>query len=234
MKKIVGITNGGDLGEGKYRIDTKYVSSVANAGAIPIMLTPTTAKEEIEQLLDMCDGILLSGGPDIDPSIYGEEKLAECGYVSDERDGFELELTKAALERNMPILAICRGIQILNVAAGGTLWQDIPSQIKTDVAHSSPTSDYTARHNVKITDSKIIDAVGFNSDCFEVNSFHHQALKSVAQRFKVMAVSEKDDIIEGVYDPEAKYVVGVQWHPERLGEIDENARALFSSFTEAL
>ena len=128
MKKIVGISHAGDAKEGVYRIGAEYVRSLTDAGALPVLLTPARTKEEIAQLLDMCDGILLSGGPDYDPSLYGEEKLEECGEVSAERDAFEILLTKAALERGMPVLAICRGIQTLNVACGGSLWQDIPSQ----------------------------------------------------------------------------------------------------------
>ena len=233
-KKIVGITNGGDLGEGKYRIDTQYVRSVANAGALPVMLTPTDKKEDIERILDACDGILLSGGPDVDPSLYGEEKIDACGAVSEERDGFELALARAALRSGTPILAICRGIQVLNVAAGGSLWQDIPSQIENCDRHSSSGDDYKAEHMVTLTDDKIAELVGFGAEEFLVNSYHHQALKRVADGFAVMARSVKDGIVEGIYDPRARYVVGVQWHPERLAEKDANASCLFDSFVKAL
>lgn len=234
MKKIVGITHGGDSGEGRYRIDAKYVSALAEEGAIPILLTPAAEGEDLERILDLCDGILLSGGPDIAPELYGEEKLAACGSVSEERDRFEIALTRAAFKRDMPILAICRGIQVLNVALGGSLWQDIPSQIEGAAAHSSASGAPAVRHGVRITDGRILNIVGFGADELEVNSFHHQALKRVAQPLEVMAVSGEDNLIEGVYAPNAKYTVGVQWHPERLYGSDENAEVLFKSFVEAL
>lgn len=234
MKKIIGISHSGDAKEGVYRIGEEYVRSLTDAGAMPVILTPAHSKEEIDQLLDMCDGILLSGGPDYDPSLYGEEKLADCGEVSAERDAFEILLTKAALERGMPVLAICRGIQTLNVACGGSLWQDIPSQIEGAIHHSTYGDGVNAIHNVKISDDGIFDKIDFGEKCFEVNSFHHQALKRLADRLTVFAISEQDGVIEGAYDKNAKFTVGVQWHPERLSDRDENAKAIFRAFVEAL
>ena len=234
MKKIVGISHSGDAKEGVYRIGAEYVRSLTDAGALPVLLTPARTKEEIDQLLDMCDGILLSGGPDWDPALYGEEKLAECGEISSERDEFELLLAQAALERGMPVLAICRGIQTLNVACGGSLWQDVPSQIEGAIHHSTYGDGVKAIHNVKISEDGILGKIGFCEKCFEVNSFHHQALKRVAERLTVFAVREQDGVIEGAYDKNAKFTVGVQWHPERMSDSDENAKIIFRAFVEAL
>jgi putative glutamine amidotransferase len=234
MKKIVGLSHAGDKKEGTYRLCEQYVNCIAREGAIPVILTPTGAADDVEQIVDMCDGIVLTGGPDVDPCIYGEEKLAECGDISKERDGFELALAKIAFERRKPILAICRGIQVLNVAFGGTLWQDIPSQIPDSVQHSTGKDDYKARHNVTLSCEGILARINFDKKEFEVNSYHHQSIKDIAEPFEIMAISSADGVIEGIYAPNHKFVVGVQWHPERLAHEDVNAKVLFEAFVKAL
>lgn len=232
-KKIVGLTPGGDAAEGTYRVGADYIKSVLAAGALPLILPSCEDDESIEQLLDMCDGILLIGGPDIEPARYGEEKIEKIGEISEERDGFELKLAKMAFERDIPMLGICRGIQTLNVAFGGTLWQDIPSQINTHVQHAT-VNGIKAEHKVKIVNGKKANIPKEGNYSFSVNSFHHQAVKKVAEGFEIMAVSEDDGIIEAIYAPEKKFTVGIQWHPEKMASKDENAMAIFEAFAKSL
>ena len=232
MKKIVGYSSAGDSAEGKYRIDSAYVNKIVAAGAIPIMLPPTDKADDLEAIVDMCDGILLTGGPDINPEIYGEAKLAECGEISAERDANELALCRISLEKKKPLLAICRGIQVLNVACGGTLWQDIPSQIAEAGQHAT-ANGIKAEHTVLIVDEKAIARFGFADNEFSVNSFHHQAIKEIGKDLCVIATSKEDGIIEAVSKTGEVFTLGVQWHPERLDN-DRNAKAIFESFVKAL
>lgn len=233
MRKIVGCSAGGSAAEGKYRIDAAYVRSIMAAGAIPIVLPSTADGAILEEALSVCDGVLLTGGPDIDPLIYGEIKKDECGDISAERDANELELCKLALSQNKPILAICRGVQVLNVACGGTLWQDIASQIENAVQHRTENG-VKAEHNVIINDREILSSIPFEKEVFATNSFHHQAIKELGEGVCVMALSEEDRIVEGVYVKDKKFAVGVQWHPERLSDLDANAAVIFDAFVRAL
>ncbi len=233
MTKIIGLSPAGDAEKGSYRIASEYFKSLADVRAVPIMLSPTKDEKIIEQMLNMCDGILLTGGPDIDPILYGEEKIEKCGEISEERDSFELLLTKMAVEKNKPVLAICRGVQVLNVAFGGSLWQDIPSQIVASVQHRTE-NEIKAEHIVRIIDGNFSDVIEFTNREFCVNSFHHQSVKRLADGFKIMAISPNDSVIEGIYHPEKRFVVGVQWHPERMSAYDENAKRIFEAFVRSL
>lgn len=233
MRKIVGCSAGGGASEGKYRVDAAYLRSVSEAGAIPIILPPTDDAEALESALSLCDGVLLTGGPDIDPVLYGEEKLEECGEISAERDANELALCALALKLDKPLLAICRGVQVLNVACGGTLWQDISSQVENSVQHST-INQVKAEHKVVISDGEILSLIPFGENAFSVNSFHHQALKGIGKDVCVMAISAEDGVIEGVYVKGRKFAVGVQWHPERLSATDENAAVIFKAFVDAM
>ena len=231
--KIIGLSPAGDANEGIYRVAQEYFRSIIEAGAMPVMLSPAADEKTIEQMLNMCDGILLTGGPDVDPVFYNEEKTEHCGEISEERDRFELKLARMAVDSNKPVLAICRGEQVLNVAFGGSLWQDIPSQVESSVTHRAEDK-IKPEHSVKITDSEFLKTIGFEKSEFVVNSFHHQSVKRLANGFEVMAVCKEDSIVEGIYRPDKKFVVGVQWHPELMTPHDENARKIFKAFIESL
>lgn len=233
VSKIVGLSPAGDASEGVYRVASEYFKSLADAEAMPIMLSPTGNEKIIEKILDMCDGILLTGGPDIDPILYGEGKIEKCDNISHERDRFELLLAKMAVEKNKPVLAICRGVQVLNVAFGGSLWQDIPSQMAVSVQHQTE-NEIKAEHTVRITDDSFFDTIEFTDKEFCTNSFHHQSVKHLADGFRVMAICAEDSVIEGIYHPAKRFVVGVQWHPERMSAYDENARRIFEAFARSL
>lgn len=232
-KKIVGITMSGSARSGSYDVGSQYASGIAEAGGAVVMLAEIKDKSVIDALVDMCDGILLTGGADVSPRFYGEERMAECGESCEERDSFELELVRRALEKDKPILCICRGVQLLNVAFGGSLWQDIPSQCPESICHRS-SGENPATHNVEITDTAVLEKIGFFPDPFIVNSYHHQAVKEVGEGLAVFARAEGDRMVEGVYAPQRKFVLGVQWHPELWHTNDDNAKAIFKGFVDAL
>ena len=232
-RKIVGLSCSGSTKSGTYKLGAQYATSIAMAGGVSVMLAPTSDREAIETIIDSCDGILLTGGVDVSPLLYGEEKIEACGEPNEERDSFEVALLGVALEKKKPVLCICRGVQLLNVAMGGSLWQDVPSQRPNSICHRSP-EDPPAEHNVLLSVSEIREKIGFDADVFAVNSYHHQAIKDIGEGLVVFARAEGDGIAEGVYAPDKNFVVGVQWHPEMWADKDHNAKAIFEAFVKAL
>jgi gamma-glutamyl-gamma-aminobutyrate hydrolase PuuD len=191
----------------------------------------------VEDALQGLDGLMLTGGEDVAPSHYGEPAHAAVVEVEPARDEFEIALVREARARNLPILAICRGIQVMNVAFGGTLVQDIPTQVNTGIDHNlavPPHPSFSFAHEIWFEKESLLgrllgERLGDLDSC-EVNSRHHQAVKLVADGFKVSATAP-DGIIEAIEDPTARFCLGVQWHPEnffRTGEF----RPLFEGFVE--
>jgi putative glutamine amidotransferase len=173
---------------------------------------------------------LLSGGYDCDPCLFGEEKLNESVEIDSRRDEWELPLVRAAVERGMPILAICRGIQSLNVALGGTLYQDLPAQMPTDIHHRQTEGRAVATHSIEVDpNSRLAAIIGPN---MEVNSFHHQSLKRIADGLRVVA-SAPDGVIEAVEGTGEEFLIGVQFHPEEMVSGSRQAYALFEALTAA-
>lgn len=232
MGKIIAITPQLDYGTGRHYVGVRYFNSVFAAGGIPVTLPMTLndySPDKVKALLSRFDGILFTGGPDISPEIYGEETLECCGRIVKERDEGEFAYMKAALTMDMPVLAICRGIQVMGVALGTAIYQDVKICANSNIEHSPPSAEVTC-HNVNIEkDSLLYDIVGL--EVMAVNSAHHQAvkLKREPQGFKVGAVSSEDGIIESIHVPGARYALGVQWHPECLPQ-DGNMQKLFQSF----
>ena len=234
MKRpLIGITpyNSDESLPHRFGIACNYMESVLRAGGLPVILPFVTASEEIAPYLELCDGFLLSGGVDIDPALYGEEKLEACGTVSKRRDAFEMAFIPAALSCGKPILGICRGVQSLNVVLGGSLYQDINTQFPITAEHRMQEPVNVVGHAVKIVAGTPLEAIG-GKDQYMVNSYHHQAVKKLGKGLEIMAYSE-DGLIEGVYMPARKFVLGVQWHPERISEVDEQAQGLFAAFVDA-
>lgn len=230
-KPIIGMTPLVDRTAGMVMMLHTYTESILDAGGIPMVLPLTEEEKDIEQILKVCDGFVFTGGHDIDPELYGEEKL-DCVGPCKERDDFEMRLLPKAIESGKPVLAICRGMQLLNVALGGSLYQDIPTQLPSQVEHRmSPASDKVI-HEISIVDeTPLMDIVG--KKCIMVNSYHHQCVKKLGDELEVMAYAP-DDIIEGVYMPEKKFVVAVQWHPERIYKNHEDNKKLFEAFIKAV
>ena len=212
-----------------------YRQSVLHVGATPTILDQSMP---IEQALSGIDGLLLTGGDDVAPSRYREAPHPAVVEAEPGRDDFELALIAAARARQLPILAICRGIQVLNVACGGTLVQDIPSQIAGALSHSLPCpphQPFSLAHEVWLEKESLLSRLMrerlADLDTCEVNSRHHQAVKTVATGFIVSATAP-DGVIEAIEDPAVRFCLGVQWHPEnffRTGEF----RPLFEGFVDA-
>jgi glutamate racemase len=210
------------------------LEAVAAAGGIPVLIPLNLSGPALHALYDSLDGILLAGGGDIAPAIYGEPPHEKLGEVDDERDRVELTLTRRALADGMPLLGICRGIQVLNVVAGGTLYQDIaaqrPDTLKHDCCVAECPSDYLA-HQVHIApDSRLATALGVTVAA--VNSRHHQAVRDVASGMVIVARSP-DGVVEGIELRTHSFAVGVQWHPENLDADADGRRGLFEAFVAA-
>jgi putative glutamine amidotransferase len=196
------------------------------------------ASMPVEQALAGIDGLLLTGGGDVAPALYGESPHPTVVGAEEGRDEFEVGLIAAARARDLPLFAICRGVQVLNVACGGTLVQDIPSQMTGALQHSlciPPHESYSLAHEVWVDkDTLLARLIGErlrDQDACDVNSRHHQAVKEVARGFRVSATAP-DGVIEAIEDPAARFCLGVQWHPENFWRTGE-FRALFEGFLEA-
>ena len=209
-RPIIGITGNYDTGtctllEGYYR-------SVIEAGGTPLIIPPFDNTDAMVSLLDRVDALILSGGGDINPLYLGEEPLRELGGINPARDWHELMLVRLATNRQIPILGICRGLQVMMASLGGELYQDIYKEASATLKHSQKTERHVCTHTVRITQESRLAQL-FKREVLPVNSFHHQAVKAVAPGFAVSALSP-DGLIEAVESTQHKSMIGVQWHPE--------------------
>ena len=216
------------------RADLDYVAGVLQAGGVPVILPPMA--EAAGEMARGIDGLLLCGGSDLDPNYYGEEHLPELGPTIPERDAFEMALVEHALGRGMPIFGICRGLQVLNVALGGTLYQDLPSQLHPDlIAHRQTTPKWQWTHEVKVDGGSRMAGV-MGTQALRVNSYHHQAIKDLAAPLRAVARSS-DGVIEAIEyrDLSERWILGVQWHAEAMRDPQEECphRNLFEAHVEA-
>ena len=230
MKPVIGIVPLIDEEKDSFWMLPGYMNGIIEAGGIPIMLPLTTDKETISQMMDGIDGVLLTGGHDVDPKLYGEEPIPECGAPCKERDSMEKELLDQAIKRDMPVLGICRGIQFMNAALGGSLYQDLPKQHPSSVEHHQTPPYDVPVHEVTIAEDSPLYAL-LGSKKISVNSYHHQAIKEMAECLKAMAVAD-DGIIEAVEIPGRKFIWGLQWHPEFAYLKDENSMMIFEEFVK--
>jgi putative glutamine amidotransferase len=237
MRPLIGIPCYSMLQQGSsrpmYGLGKAYVHALEQAGAMPVLIPPSVEGDDPRDLLVRLDGLLLSGGNDVDPALYGEKSLSSTVIVERERDDLEIPLARFAVEREMPVFGICRGMQLLNVALGGTLYQDIatqrPDALKHD--HHSYEGPRDARaHSIHVASgSRLAEIVGPTT---HVNSFHHQALKDLAPGLLSTAVAE-DGLLEAVELPNHPFALAVQYHPEELVASDPGSRALFAAFVAA-
>jgi putative glutamine amidotransferase len=210
-----------------------YLDALVRAGAAPLMIPYLADGILLRTVYKQVDGVLLSGGDDIDPVHYGETRHEKCGAITPERDETELALTRWAIEDGKPLLAICRGIQVLNVALGGSLYQDIQAQVPGAQKHDW-YPDYPRNYPAHVVEipaqTRLAHLLGIAS--MPVNSLHHQAVKGVASGL-IVAARASDGIIEAVEAEGHPFAIGVQWHPEELAGEDVHARRLFEALVQA-
>ncbi len=242
-KPLIGLTTSHDIRTDE-TIQTPYCPrAVLAAGGIPVILPLEASEDDLRQLVSVLDGFLFTGGPDVHPFLFGEETRDGCGSVSVKRDRMELALLKLAMEQRKPVMGICRGIQLINIGLGGSIYQDIPSQVERvlPIAHQQPFPHRVPSHTVKIAEGSLLADVisgrflgeeNCGAAAIRVNSTHHQAVRDVAPRLTACAVAP-DGIIEGVTMKDYPYLIGVQWHPEYLWEEDPAAMNLFKALVKA-
>jgi putative glutamine amidotransferase len=229
-ERVTPLPEGEPLGK-EMALGITYLKAIEAAGGLPLVMPPL-AEEAIEPLLDRLDGICLSGGPDLDPSLYEAEPHPELGPIEPDLDRFELAIAARADAREMPILAICHGTQALNVVRGGALHQHLPD-LSTEFAHRQTNPSTEASHPVVVDpDSQLWEAFGGGEiEVTDVNSFHHQAIDRLGHGLRVSARAP-DGTIEAIEDPDRRFLIGVQWHAETL--VHRTAEAeLFRRFVEA-
>jgi putative glutamine amidotransferase len=213
----------------------RYVDVLTSVGALPWVIPLTHDMATLRAVYDQLDGVFLPGGVDMDPDQYSESRLPVCGVTDADRDRVEVALVQWAMAERKPVLAVCRGVQVLNVAAGGTLYQDLAEWCDAAIKHDYWPNEVKQRqdlvHDVMIEEGTQLGAI-VGAGTATVNSMHHQGIKKLAPGLVVNAYAP-DGLIEGVEGREDGYLMGVQWHPEELVELDPAARRLFESFIEA-
>ena len=215
---------------GIYRsyVNHDYVESVEKNGGIPVLLPVLSDAANVKRQMEGLDGIVISGGYDIDPSLYGEEPVKGLGFTMKEVDQYYLAVVRAAEELGLPILGICKGMQMLNVAYGGTIYQDISSQKPESCQHVQQAPRYCATHSADIKEGSFLYSVFGKKE--RINSYHHQSVKEVAKGFSVTAVA-KDGVVEAIERECGSFICGVQWHPEMMAKYDDRKMAeLFKAF----
>ena len=235
MNPIIGIlanltpTNDSASLQEKVYVNNTYISAVEKAGGVPIIIPVNTNRDNIKRQIDLIDGLIISGGADINPILYKEEPLVGLGYFNNDNDEFDIIATRIALILDKPIFGICRGLQVLNVCLGGTLYQDINHIESSYIKHSQDAKRFMGSHSITISEwSKLAEILGTDSI---VNSFHHQSVKDLGKGL-VVSASAKDGVIEAIELKGDKYAIGVQWHPEEMIEENEKMLLLFKKLVD--
>lgn len=208
-----------------------YMNCLYEAGAIALMLPLTLSSQDIKQVLQHIDGIVMTGGHDVHPSLYHEDNITLCGELCQQRDILESALYPLALEKNIPILGICRGFQLINVLQGGHLYQDLPQQFPSFIEHDMDSPYDRPIHQVTINHNSPLYQL-LHQETIEVNSCHHQGIKTLGQDLKAMATSP-DRLIEALYHTQHPFIWGVQWHPEFIYQKDQVSQKIIKAFVEA-
>jgi len=228
---LIGVTPIWDAGNSRILMPPGYIRGLEEAGAVPVILPLSVSETVLKRIADFFDGFLFTGGPDLAPEYYGQIKAEHCGEICEARDKMEACLFReAVLAQNKPALGICRGLQLFNAFLGGDLYQDIPTEISSEISHrKGPPYDFTSHAVRLLPESPLAKLVG--KERIEVNSHHHQSIKGLVKGFEIMAVAD-DGIIEAAYMPARPFVWAVQWHPELLPN-DEASKKLFASFVKS-
>lgn len=237
-KPIIGISSslltidsGSFLGHERLFVGYDYIESIIQAGGVPLVLPVIEEESVIVEQIKGVHGLLLSGGYDVSPHLYGEEPNPGLEAVNQKRDFHEMQLIRQAYQAGKPIFGICRGMQLLNVTFGGTLYQDIGSSIPQALQHIQKTYPHVATHQIEVVKDTLLHQL-FNQELISVNSYHHQAIKTLAPTFLVNARS-KDGIIEGIEKMDGGFICAVQWHPEMMFKKSALMFKLFEGFVQA-
>ena len=262
MKPIIGVMPLWDDEKNSLWMLPGYLDGIMREGGIPVIFPFTDDANDLKQLMASCDGFLFTGGHDVMPSLYGENPMEELLECCEKRDQMELIVLREAIKERKPILGICRGLQFINVALGGSLYQDLPLQYPSDVVHHQPAPYDIPSHVVKLVKgSPLYDCLAESlieqadiqnasqqsafqqndrqqndsqqNDCLAVNSCHHQAIKDLAPRLEPMAFAD-DGLVEAFYLPHYPFLWAVQWHPEYFVYTDVNSQKIFRAFVKAM
>jgi putative glutamine amidotransferase len=232
LKPIIGLTSQYEqlIDKKMVRVNNTYIEAVKQSGGIPLILPILDKVEDLDEILKILDGIILTGGEDISSLSFGEEPIKEVDTICLARDKIEKELFHSAYEKNIPILGICRGLQIINISLGGTLYQDINTQLPNSLGHLCTHNVHQGYHTIKLKeDSKLYNI--FKTEELIVNSQHHQSIKDLGRDLKITSTT-KDGIVESIESTNDKFVLGVQFHPEAMIHEDNDFIFLFNYFME--
>ena len=212
-------------------INPLYFGGIEQAGGLPVLLSLSEDPALWEEYCQRFDGFVFTGGQDVDPQLFGQEKIPQCDYQAPLRDNQEIFMARRLRELDKPVLGICRGIQVINVALGGTLYQDLPTQRPSPVIHRQEKPYDIPHHQISISPgSRIHQMTGLLQ--LSVNSMHHQAVWKTAPDFAVTATAE-DGLVEAIEAPDARFFMGVQWHPEHMWQGYASGRAIWQGFVNA-
>ena len=230
-KPLIGIIPLIDIERESYWMLPGYMKGIEEAGGTSVMLPLTSDKETLRKFVNYFDGFLFTGGHDVSPSFYREEVSDKCGECCPKRDEMETILLPMVLEQDKPVLGICRGLQLINAALGGSLYQYLPAQHPSSVCHRQPAPYDQPIHSVELVPNTPLRKC-LGKDELPVNSCHHQGIKKLASGLQPMAYA-KDGLVEAVWKPGSRFVWAVQWHPEFSHKVDENSRKIFGAFVKA-
>ncbi|MFO8080147.1 MAG: gamma-glutamyl-gamma-aminobutyrate hydrolase family protein [Armatimonadota bacterium] len=236
MKPRIGVLcNYSDHDSGPFaerqQVNQHYLDRVGDAGGASLLIHDC-ADDDIITLLELCDGLVITGGPDLDPRTYGRQPHARLGSVSPRRDHLDAVAVRYALDHpDLPMLGICRGIQAINVIGGGSLVQDVESQVRGALKHKQKAPRWFGTHDIEVAEDSLLGKV-IGAKRLSVNSYHHQAVDAVAPGFEVVARSE-DGVVEAIERQEARFCLGVQFHPEGMADRDETLMRIFTAFIDA-
>jgi putative glutamine amidotransferase len=225
------IETGPFIGRERAAVGYDYVQAIKQAGGIPFILPIVENPTHIQRQIELVDGVLLSGGYDVWPLHYGEEPMPCLENICPQRDVYELELIRLAQQLSKPLLGICRGLQLLNVAFGGTLYQDIMAALPAALQHHQKAKPEEAMHTVELVEGTLLHQM-MGTSTLLTNSYHHQAVKELAPGFRVNARA-KDGLVEGIEKVGESWMLGVQWHPEFMVNKHVQMRKLFQALVEA-
>lgn len=230
-KPYIGITCDHDKETDRLQLRMAYCRSILNAGGLPVLI-PYASSEDMTAILTHVSGLLLSGGGDVDPSLFAESPHPYLGRVNKVRDDVEIWLCKLALSGNIPLLGICRGMQVMNTAMGGSLYQDLNSQwvMRDLLEHNQKAPDNEPVHRVEVSKNTLLHRITGKSS-LNVNSLHHQAIKSASYPFYTVAKAD-DGVTEAIESDKHTFCLGIQWHPERMPD-DFVSKSIFSAFVDA-